>query len=79
MLISDKVNIWREIAEMKAGLVEEDSLEGTEKLITRWLALQPERQERYQQEAQSCFEQKFNIKQASKNIVARIRSDITND
>jgi len=79
VLISDKVNIWREIVEIKAGLVGEDTLQGTEKLISQWLALQPEEREMYQQQALSCFEQKFNIKQASKNLVARIRSDIAND
>ena len=77
VLISDKVNIWREIVEMKAGLVGEDTLQGTEKLISQWLALQPEERKMYQHQAQRCFEQKFNIKQASKNLVARIKSDIT--
>jgi glycosyltransferase involved in cell wall biosynthesis len=38
VLISDKVNIWREISEDGAGLVEEDSVEGTERLFARFAA-----------------------------------------
>jgi len=38
VLISDKVNIWREISEDGAGLVEEDSVEGTARLLARFAA-----------------------------------------
>jgi glycosyltransferase involved in cell wall biosynthesis len=38
VLISDKVNIWREISENGAGLVEEDSVEGTARLLARFAA-----------------------------------------
>ena len=38
VLISDQVNIWREIAEDGAGLVEADTEEGVEKLLRRFLA-----------------------------------------
>ena len=36
VLISNKVNIWQEIAEDGVGLVEEDDLEGTTRLLERW-------------------------------------------
>lgn len=43
VLISDKVNIWREVQETEAGLVEPDTLDGTRNLISRFFALtQPE-------------------------------------
>ena len=38
VLISDQVNIWREIIEDGAGLVEEDTEEGVEKLLRRFVA-----------------------------------------
>jgi hypothetical protein len=38
VLISDQVNIWREIVEDGAGLVEGDTEEGVEKLLRRFLA-----------------------------------------
>jgi len=37
VLISDQVNIWREIVEDGAGLVEGDTEEGVEKLLRRFL------------------------------------------
>ena len=39
VLISDKVNIWREVLAARAGLVEPDTLEGTRNLIRRFSAL----------------------------------------
>ena len=39
VLISDKVNIWREIVASQGGIVEPDTVEGTRKLICRFLAL----------------------------------------
>jgi glycosyltransferase involved in cell wall biosynthesis len=39
VLISNEVNIWREIQADGVGLVEPDTLEGTEKLLQGWLAL----------------------------------------
>ena len=37
VLISDRVNIWREIAADRAGFVEPDDFSGTTRLIERWL------------------------------------------
>jgi glycosyltransferase involved in cell wall biosynthesis len=39
VLISDKVNVWREVVLSQAGLVEPDTLEGTRNLIRRFIAL----------------------------------------
>ncbi len=39
VLISDKVNIWREIQIDGAGLVEPDTHIGTERLLRRWLTI----------------------------------------
>lgn len=44
VLISNQVNIWQEIESEKVGLVEDDTQEGTERLLRRWLNLPlPER------------------------------------
>ena len=39
VLISNKVNIWPEIEGDGAGIVEDDTLEGTERLLRRWFNL----------------------------------------
>ena len=41
VLISDKVNSWREIEADNAGWVAPDTLDGTVSLLERWLALLP--------------------------------------
>ena len=41
VLISDRVNIWREITADHAGFVEPDDLAGTTRLIERWLHTPP--------------------------------------
>ena len=38
VLISDKVNIWREIVNDGAGFAESDTLAGTVQSLSRWLA-----------------------------------------
>jgi hypothetical protein len=39
VLISNQVNIWPDIEQAQIGLVEDDTLEGTERLMRRWLAM----------------------------------------
>lgn len=39
VLISNRVNIWREVADAGAGLVEDDTLEGTMRLVERFAGL----------------------------------------
>ncbi|GAB6069237.1 glycosyltransferase [Thiomicrorhabdus hydrogeniphila] len=75
VLISDKVNIWREIQEMHTGLVKTDTLEGTKELIQAWLNLSDEQKQTMQKNTVICFEQKFDIAQATKNLIGLIQED----
>jgi glycosyltransferase involved in cell wall biosynthesis len=76
VLISNKVNIWREIKEMNAGLVEDDTFEGTKKLIQAWLDLSDDEKKAIKQNTVPCYEQKFDIAQAAKNLIELIRTDL---
>ena len=68
VLISNKVNIWREIAEDGVGLVEEDDLAGTTRLLERWQALSTaERMEMATRVGQS-FQQRYNVKHVPKML-----------
>jgi glycosyltransferase involved in cell wall biosynthesis len=61
VLISDKVNIWREIVADNAGLAEPDTQAGTDALLARWLALpEPQRLE-MRMKAKRCFETRFRV------------------
>jgi glycosyltransferase involved in cell wall biosynthesis len=66
VLISDKVNIWREVAAAQAGIVQPDTLEGTRNLIELFLALSPDENERMSLNARSGFLKFFDV-----NVTAR--------
>jgi glycosyltransferase involved in cell wall biosynthesis len=61
VLISNQVNIWREIAADQAGLVAEDTMHGTRELLESWLALSQSERERMKHNARACFRRHFLI------------------
>jgi glycosyltransferase involved in cell wall biosynthesis len=69
-LISNKVNIWREIERDGAGIVDEDDFEGTCRLLRAWLALSDEERAVMRGRAQACFREHFEIQRAAQNLVA---------
>jgi|GEM_PF-209017 len=83
VLISNKVNIWREIEADGAGLVEDDAIEGTEKLIRRFLTQYPESHQvsaaanSLNAIAKSCFKKRFSIEQAAESLCRAIRETTT--
>ena len=72
VLISDQVNIWREIAEDGAGLVEKDDLPGTVNLITRWLKTSVEDRSAMSQRATACYRRRFNADEAAAALIRAI-------
>lgn len=69
VLISNKVNIWREVAADGAGIVANDDLNGTTQLLQNWLAMSLDEQESMQQEAKQCFNKRFEIHQAAQSLI----------
>ena len=76
VLISDKVNIWREIKEDKAGFIEEDTLEGCLKLLQRHLAAQGDEWDKMRQNARTCFLNRFEITKAAESLLGVIQKGI---
>lgn len=74
VLISDKVNLWREIEADGAGFVAPDTLAGTRQLLARWLALPAEERAAMGQRARACFERRFQIDQAAAALVEQIQA-----
>ena len=72
VLISDKVNIWREIAADGAGIVNPDTLEGTEKTLRQWLAMTANGRNKMVKQAKVTFEQRFTVDAMAKSMVATI-------
>jgi glycosyltransferase involved in cell wall biosynthesis len=69
VLISNKVNIWREIAADEAGFVGEDDLEGTRHMLQQWLALSAGARQTMARSAGRCFRQRFHIDAEACNIL----------
>ena len=74
VLISNKVNIWTEIQSGGAGFVEEDTLEGTERLLRQWYALTGEERSAMSQAALIVFKSHFDIRESTKRLVETIQS-----
>ena len=75
VLISNKVNIWREVDEANAGLVEEDTLTGTVALLSNWIELDSEKRTRIEGNTVRCFRKYFDIQQAASNLIALIKKN----
>lgn len=65
VLISNKVNIWREIAHAQAGLVADDTNDGTHLLLQRWLAMNPVQRAGMGLNARRCYERHFEAQRAA--------------
>jgi glycosyltransferase involved in cell wall biosynthesis len=68
-LISDKVNIWREVQGDGAGLVATDSLAGASSLLTSWMELSDAQKLHMRECARKSFEKRFEIHQASTTLL----------
>lgn len=69
VLISNKVNIWREIEADAAGFVDEDTVDGTARNLRRWLALDADGYADMCTRAQKCFVSRFGIQRAANRLV----------
>ena len=67
-LISNKVNIWREIEADGAGIVSEDTLEGTCALLQSFLMMSATEQLAMRQAARNCFDRRFEIRRAAESL-----------
>jgi len=75
VLITNKVNIWREISEAKAGYVEDDTGAGISQLLKRWLNTEPEAAVQMASCAKRCFMDNFEITHAAENLIEVIREE----
>lgn len=67
VLISNKVNIWREVKNAEAGFVAEDTPEGTKQLLQEWTEYSEK--EKLQVNARKCFDSHFNSLKTAHNII----------
>lgn len=77
VLISNKINIWREIAQSHAGFVNEDTVDGTVSNLQQWLALDEQQRKAMSQRAKACFQQYYAmpaVADSFENVVNKYRS-----
>jgi glycosyltransferase involved in cell wall biosynthesis len=74
VLITNRVNIWREIEAGGAGFVGTDTLEGTVNLLESWISLSPSLQSEMRKCARRCFQERFHIRKATANLIETLRS-----
>jgi glycosyltransferase involved in cell wall biosynthesis len=70
VLISDKVNIWREIRDAGAGLVGTDTVAGTVDVLKSWKSLGPEARREAAAAAEACYGIRYHIDRPSQKLLA---------
>lgn len=73
-LISNQVNIWREIDADGAGMVSKDTFEGTCGLLQAYLDMPAERRLAMRRSAADCFQRRFEITHAAETLNALLAS-----
>ena len=69
VLITNKVNIWREIKKAKAGLVSKDNIDGVVNNLKKWLLMSKSNYKTMSKNAFNCFDKNFNTKDTSKILI----------
>ena len=73
VLISNQVNIWREIEGDGGGAVAPDTLLGVQKLLKEWQQAPPAEKAAWQVRARKTFEQKFAVGPASQRFLQAVQ------
>ncbi|QCP50860.1 glycosyltransferase [Trinickia violacea] len=76
VLISDKVNIWREVAEGGAGLVAADTVQGTEETLRCWLSLDAAARETMRVQAAATFKARFTVAAMARDLIEVLQGDV---
>ena len=72
VLISNKVNIWREVEKAGAGLVAPDTIEGTQTLLRSFWGKSEEDRMRMRTAARTAFLEAFNIEAAGLDLIRQL-------
>lgn len=74
VLISNKVNIWLEIVNSGAGLVEDDTLDGTISNIEKWLKLSKKEKENMKRSASLVFDELYTVDAMATSLINVVRN-----
>lgn len=77
VLISDKVNIWREIEADGAGFVASDDLAGTVQTLRRWINLDGTARDKMSITAGTCFKRRYTVQAMADSLLAVCSPEIS--
>jgi glycosyltransferase involved in cell wall biosynthesis len=69
VLISNRINIWREVDQDGAGYVESDDFSGTVRLLNHWVAAPQNVRDGMCANARRCFERRFELNKAVDSLL----------
>jgi glycosyltransferase involved in cell wall biosynthesis len=72
VVISDKVDIWREIEAAGAGIIETDTAEGAERSLRRWFSTTEDERATMSRAAVEVFRNTFDVAQTGPGLVDKI-------
>jgi glycosyltransferase involved in cell wall biosynthesis len=75
VLISNKVNIWREVESYRAGIVCADTLDGITTALHAWLALSTAERGAFATRARALFDQRFTAQAAAQSLLRALARD----
>lgn len=78
VLTTNKVNTWREVAEEGAGIVHEDTPQGTYRLLSDWLELGDKERATMRLRTVACFERHFELKRVTEQLLLAL-AEASND
>jgi glycosyltransferase involved in cell wall biosynthesis len=73
VLISNKVNIWREISTDGAGIVNSDTVEGTTQTLQQWLNMDEQSRQKMAQQAKATFDNRFTVDAMAQSLLTTIK------
>ncbi|WP_424494957.1 glycosyltransferase [Salinimicrobium sp. GXAS 041] len=72
VLITDQVNIWREIKKANAGIVGPDTEEGIYDMLLQWVTTTPEQKNQLNQNAFQAFTENFDIENSVRRMISSL-------
>jgi glycosyltransferase involved in cell wall biosynthesis len=76
VLISNKINIWREIVNDGAGFADNDHAAGVVRLLQRWIDTPAAEREQMRINARRCFENRFEINRAVDSLLRVLNGSV---
>jgi len=77
VLITDRVNIWREVKESQAGLVGSDDLTGVKKILHQFIALSEESRTSMEKAATKCYTKHFDVEKTTIGMLEVIKEELS--